>query len=328
MNDSDRYLARWPYGGGLGLGLAAIALALLVSAGLNNPAAIGKPVGATRPKPRVSFSPEFGVLLSKSLPSPNVGASGLAEYRGFIWAQLYEPAGNIRKKPLRLLEREAHAGSRKAMVTLGALSLGDGEAAQVSGRSGAPAFAEARRWLAEAARRGSTRADVTLGAMDIEGVGIPRSYPRAVARLRGAARLGDTHAMALLAVAYYLDGGPKSTARGNHWLKRALARDDADAMVVAGFGYLLGASGHPESAKGVDLAHHLPLGQTADGGIATHAADGGGVHGDQGDAAGAGEQFCPRPCRLRPGVPTADHNQIKIQLDTHICPGHSFTRWS
>jgi hypothetical protein len=73
-----------------------------------------------------------------------------------------------------------------------------------------------------------------------------------------------------------------------------------------------------EAAEGIDLADHLAFGEAADGGIAGHAADGGGIHGDHGDGAAIAEEVRCGPCGFRPGVAAADDDDVKMM-------GHRWT---
>ena len=66
-----------------------------------------------------------------------------------------------------------------------------------------------------------------------------------------------------------------------------------------------------EAAEGVDFADHLALGQAADGGIAGHAADGQGVHGDHRHSAAVAEDVGGGPGGLRAGMAAADDEDVE-----------------
>ncbi len=65
------------------------------------------------------------------------------------------------------------------------------------------------------------------------------------------------------------------------------------------------------AAQGVDLPHHLPLGQAADGGVAAHARDAVQAHRQQG---GAGAHPGGGQGGLTAGVPGAHDHDIPVQL--------------
>ncbi len=70
-----------------------------------------------------------------------------------------------------------------------------------------------------------------------------------------------------------------------------------------------GVGGQPhQPAEGVDLADHLTLADTADRGVATHPADGGAVHGDQGRRHSHPRS---RPRRLGSGVTAPDDDDLE-----------------
>jgi hypothetical protein len=69
------------------------------------------------------------------------------------------------------------------------------------------------------------------------------------------------------------------------------------------------------TAQGVYLAHELPFGEAADGGIAAHAGDAVQAHGQQG---GAGAHAGSSQRRLAPGMAGAHHDDVEIRVSHGI----------
>ncbi len=206
-------------------------------------------------KPRVAFSPKFGIMLEKAMPNSPADRRVSAALRGFLFANFDMPLPNHGNGAAPGLRERARAGSTDAMVAIGGIYYAKGIAATVSGHKGSADFRKARAWLLKAYAHGSERAGVLLGSFYLQGIGARRDYRRASVYLHRAAAGGNARAMALLALAYYLIGGGKSVARGNYWLNNAIAGGSLSAMLLAGVGNLPGVGKHPAPKTAVSLFH-------------------------------------------------------------------------
>jgi hypothetical protein len=94
------------------------------------------------------------------------------------------------------------------------------------------------------------------------------------------------------------------------WTFGAVQDFELDPGAVRSFGH--------EAAERVDLFDEVALGQTADGGIAGHAADGVAEHGDHGHT-GAAPRTDAR--RLGAGVAATNHDDVVVVWNRHVPRG-------
>ena len=102
-------------------------------------------------------------------------------------------------------------------------------------------YAEAAKWIQQAAEKGHAEAQATLGAMFQLGRGVPQDYAQAAAWYRKAAKQGFM--VAQLALGTLLSEGqgvPKDDAEAVMWWRRAAEQGDAVAQANLGAAYQLG----------------------------------------------------------------------------------------
>jgi len=147
-----------------------------------------------------------------------------------------------RKKAARWLRRAARSGDASAQNDLGSrLSLGTGLRKNLR---------EAVRWHRRAARRNDRWAWYDLGLHYQFGQGVRQSWPLAIKCFERAARLGVASAPLQLAECYAEKSSRTSDSRrAIHWLKKAAAKHDPEAL------YLLGI--HYHNGSGVRRDHAL-----------------------------------------------------------------------
>lgn len=87
---------------------------------------------------------------------------------------------------------------------------------------------EARRWLRRAAEQGHAEAQMTLGAMSMEGRGVPRDDAEAARWLRRAAEQGHAEAQLVLGLMYVEGRGvSRDYVQAHKWFDLAATSGDA-----------------------------------------------------------------------------------------------------
>ncbi len=109
-----------------------------------------------------------------------------------------------------------------------------------------PAPAEALGWYKKATQQGSLDAATNLALMYADGIGIPKDQTQALIWFRRAAEAGDATAQYNLALRYRRgDGVPQDYKEYRHWLMAAAAEDVLPAMLDLGLFYLHPPDGTP-----------------------------------------------------------------------------------
>ncbi len=138
-------------------------------------------------------------------------------------------------------------------------SLKDDAAAQyllgvcyASGRGVEQSYAEAVKWLRQAAEQGNALAQSSLGVCYATGQGVEQSYAEAVKWLRQAAEQGNALAQSILG-ACYADGQgvERSYAEAVKWSRKAAEQGDADAQNDLGIRYATGQGVEQSDAEAV-----------------------------------------------------------------------------
>lgn len=102
-------------------------------------------------------------------------------------------------------------------------------------------YAEAAKWIQQAADKGHAEAQATLGAMFELGKGEPQDYAQAAVWLRKSAEQGFADAQLPLGDLFYEGKGvPKSYAEAVRWWRMAAEQGDATAQLNLGAAYQFG----------------------------------------------------------------------------------------
>ena len=116
-------------------------------------------------------------------------------------------------------------------------------------------YAEAARWMREAAEQGHDRAQDNLGIMYTIGLGVPQDGRQAERWLLEAAKQGYAPAQKNLGILYRdgQGGARQDPAAAVRWFRRAANQGNAEAQFALGSIYMVGFAGRRDEVEGVRL---------------------------------------------------------------------------
>jgi len=185
----------------------------------------------------VSLKPGQTLLWSPAVAAPR-DRSGrpVAASRPPPRKEVPRPAANTTK----------HA-TAPATATVASLSAAPAPSVTCSTAYGAKDWASALTVCARDAQSGDVNAQRNLGAMYLQGYGVPRDPTQAFTWFKKAADAGSRDAAYQLAVMYEAGRGvPRDVAQAASWYRKAAALGDVDAEVKVGMAY--------ENGAGVDVS--------------------------------------------------------------------------
>ena len=116
-------------------------------------------------------------------------------------------------------------------------------------------YAQAARWMREAAEQGHARAQDNLGIMYTIGLGVPQDGRQAERWLLEAAKQGYAPAQKNLGILYRdgQGGARQDPAAAVRWFRRAANQGNAEAQFALGSIYIVGFAGRRDEVEGVRL---------------------------------------------------------------------------